>query len=73
MEDEEGRLILPAAFLPAAERYNLVEQLDRWAIARAAALLAEHPAFLNRIDFVSLNLSGQSLTQDGFLDFIIST
>ena len=42
-------------------------------IARAAALLAEHPAFLNRIDFVSLNLSGQSLTQDGFLDFIIST
>ncbi len=47
--------------------------MDRWAIARAAALLAEHPAFLNRIDFVSLNLSGQSLTQDGFLDFIIST
>ena len=72
MQDEVGQLIPPGAFLPAAERYNLIEQLDTWVIENAFTLLAANPAFLNQIHFVSINLSGQSLTKTDFLNFIIA-
>ncbi len=72
MIDEDGQVVPPGAFLPAAERYNLVESLDRWVIESAFSLLAENPVFLAETTFVSINLSGQSLTRGDFLDFVIS-
>jgi len=72
MIDKKGKVILPGAFLPTAERYNLIEKLDCWVIEHAFTLLAAHPAFLKQIDFCSINLSGQSLTKQDFLDFVIS-
>ncbi len=70
MKDEDGLLIPPDAFLPAAERYNLIERLDAWVIEKAFSLLAANPVFLAQIHFISINLSGHSLTKHGFLDFI---
>jgi diguanylate cyclase (GGDEF)-like protein/PAS domain S-box-containing protein len=72
MKDEKGKIIRPGAFLPAAERYNLITQLDRWVIGKAIDLLRAHPAFVNQIRFVSINLSGQSLADNNILNFIIS-
>lgn len=72
MEDENGQIVPPGAFLPAAERYNLVDQLDAWVIENAFTLLIENPAFLAQVNFISINLSGQSLTNPDFLKFIIS-
>jgi diguanylate cyclase (GGDEF)-like protein/PAS domain S-box-containing protein len=72
MIDEKGDVIPPGAFLPAAERYNLITQLDTWVIKSAFGLLAANPVFLKQINFFSINLSGQSLTKRDFLDFIIS-
>jgi diguanylate cyclase (GGDEF)-like protein len=72
MLDEDGRLVPPGAFLPAAERYNLVSKLDRWVIGRAFALLVSHPGFLRQVNFCSINLSGQSLAEIGFLDFVVA-
>ncbi len=72
MEDEQGEIIPPGAFLPAAERYNLIERLDRWVIEKAFTLLAENPEFQKQICFISINLSGQSLANLAFLDFIRS-
>ena len=72
MKDEQGKLIPPGAFLPAAERYNLIEQLDRWVIEKAFLFLAENPEFLKRNHLISINLSGQSLAKQEFLDFILS-
>ncbi len=69
--DEKGRLNLPQAFFPAAGRYNLLPQLDHWVIQKAFSLLAEHPAFLKQIGFISINLSGQSLANEDFLGFVI--
>ena len=71
MKGEKGELIPPGAFLPAAERYNLIAQLDRWVIKNTFALLMENPRFLEQINFISINLSGQSLTENNVLDFII--
>ena len=72
MKDEKGKLILPGAFLPAAERYNLITQVDCWVTEKALALLAAHPVFVEQIDFISINLSGQSMARPEVLDVIIS-
>jgi diguanylate cyclase (GGDEF)-like protein len=71
MQDANGAIIPPGAFLQAAERYNLIVQLDLWVIAKAFSLLHLNPSFLAKVDFISINLSGQSLTDERVLAFII--
>jgi len=72
MVDENGEIIPPGAFLPAAERYNLISNIDYWVIEHAFNLLANNPKFLNQIEFCSINLSGQSLNTPEILKFIIT-
>lgn len=71
MEDEAGQIIAPGAFLPAAERYNLAPKLDRWVIDTALTWFATHPQQLERLYLCSINLSGQSLGDQDFLQFVI--
>ena len=69
MRLEEGeRLIAPGAFIPAAERYGLMPDLDRWVIAAALARFAELPDGL--LDTLAINLSGHSLGEAGLADFV---
>ena len=70
MINEKFETILPGAFLPAAERYNLISKIDRWVIGKAFSLMAANPAFLKQTNFCSINLSGQSLTDPEILEFI---
>ncbi len=71
MIDNNGETIPPGAFLPAAERYNLITKVDFWVIEHAFGLLKDNPVFLKQINFCSINLSGQSLTEPDMLEFII--
>jgi len=71
MKNDKGEVIPPGAFLPAAERYDLMTQVDCWVIENVFRLLAEYPAFQNQISFISVNLSGQSLADQNILDLII--
>lgn len=61
MQGHRGRLILPGAFLPAAERFGLIHDVDRWVVQRAIRLLADatHP-----MPRVGINLSGESVAGD---------
>ena len=70
MRTDEGKIIPPGAFLPAAERYNLMLQLDRWVVGHTVKTLVDNPEFYNKITFVSVNLSGQSITDESFLEFV---
>ena len=72
MIDEESNLIPPGAFLSAAERYNLISQLDLWVIDHAFELLKNNPSFCKSINSCSINLSGQSITDKRFLKKIES-
>jgi diguanylate cyclase (GGDEF)-like protein/PAS domain S-box-containing protein len=72
MLDESGNLVPPMAFIPAAERYNLMPAIDRWVIRTAFATLSRlraDPAG-ERIDLCAINLSGASIGDDRFLDFV---
>jgi len=59
LRDPDGQLVSPMAFIPAAERYNLMQSIDQWVVRHALQLLATQTTG----DTVSLaiNLSGQSL------------
>ena len=74
MRGEHGEIVLPAEFIPAAERYNLMPTIDRWVVQHALGALAHyrtdgdaHSAYT-----VAINLSGTSLNDDRFLDFLIN-
>ena len=71
MRDDEDRIVVPGAFLPAAERYNLVPKLDRWVVGSAFHWFASHREKLNDMLMCSINLSGSSLSEDGFLEFVV--
>lgn len=70
MKDDEGQLILPGAFIPAAERYGLMAQLDRWVITQTFSWIAENQQLTNSLYKFSINLSGQSFSEEHFLDFV---
>lgn len=68
--DEDDNYILPANFLPAAERYNLISRIDRWVVNEACHLLEQYPQHLEQLSSVSINISGQSLNDDRFLSYV---
>ena len=68
--DDQGDIIPPGAFLPAAERYNLAAELDRWIIATLLEWLSVRPDFLADLSLCSINLSGLSLSDETMLGFI---
>ena len=68
MGDEMGAIVMPGEFLPAAERYNLADKLDCWVIARAFEWLRQRPPGTPQLYWI--NLSGQSIGNDGVLEFI---
>ena len=57
MIDEQGNSVLPSEFLPAAERNNLMKNIDRWMLQAAVRFCAESDA-----DRVFVRLSRQSIT-----------
>ena len=71
MQDENGRVVAPSAFLPAAERYNLSTKVDRWVVGAAFKFFNHHPQHLKGLLICSINLSGSSLGDKEFLEFII--
>jgi len=73
MKDEEGRIIPPIEFLPAAERYHLSPQIDCWVIRATVDWLSRHPQSLQRLSLCSINLSGLSLGNQEVYNFILDT
>ncbi len=73
MRDASGRMVPPGAFLPAAERYSLSVKLDRWVVEKIFSWLDEHPAQLEQLVMCSINLSGHSIADEDFLQFVISS
>jgi diguanylate cyclase (GGDEF)-like protein len=70
MIDENGDILLPGAFMPAAERYNLMPTMDRWVIRTLFAKLYKEPQ-LTEGHVYSVNVSGATLSDEHVLDFVI--
>lgn len=69
---DRGDLIGPGRFIPAAERFGLMPQLDRWVVRNALQVIAHHlrsPEHPRRTTY-SINLSGATVGEEGFLGFL---
>ena len=71
MIDESGADVPPGAFLPAAERYNLAAQVDRWVVSHLLEWAVQNPQEFARFDMCSINLSGLTLADESFLGYVI--
>lgn len=69
MTGENGELLPAAAFIEAAERSGMVQELDRWVVARALELLAERERAGEPVN-LHVNLSGATLADISVLEFI---
>jgi len=72
LQEPDGDIVPPMSFIPAAERYHLMPAVDRWVIGTAFAMIAEYVAAdaLDRLGVCAINISGASLSDDEFLDFV---
>lgn len=77
--DEQGNLVSPMAFIPAAERYNLMPAIDRWVIRTLFTSLGQHYQKNRNLGdlledgcdcLYAINLSGTSLNDEQFIDFV---
>ena len=69
MEGENGELYSPGAFIPAAERFNLIKSIDKWVINEAFRLIKMG---MLKASQVSINLSGDSLGDVGMVSYVMN-
>ena len=77
MKGENGQIIPPMAFIPIAERYQLMSQLDRWVIENFFAIQALNSGKQEQTNpqdshssLYAINLSGETLNDPNFVQFI---
>ena len=70
MLDDDGSLITPGEFMPAAERYNLMPEIDRWVVKHAFQWIEINQHRARHVSLFSINLSGHSIGDEGFLNYV---
>lgn len=73
LHDEGGQIILPDSFIPAAERYGLMTSIDRWVVRNVFSVVArciEEDRHRGPMAVCAINLSGASIGDEAFLDYI---
>lgn len=71
LRDDAGRICTPGQFMPAAERFYLMPEIDRWVVKNLLQFLSRARNEAGGGSRLwSINLSGQTLSDDGFLSFV---
>ncbi len=68
VQEGNGQTSSPGAFLLAAEKYNMINMIDRWVVLNSFRWLAENRNL--SLDHININLSGISITKPEFLRYI---
>jgi diguanylate cyclase (GGDEF)-like protein len=72
MLDENNKIVGPGSFIPAAERYQLMPAIDRWVVSNTFRMLTlDREKVADHISSCCINLSGQSLSDERFMDYLI--
>jgi len=70
LRDDDGKLIPPGAFLPAAERFHMASRIDRWVVRHTFRWLTAHASEIDHVATITVNLSGQSIGDKAFHRFV---
>lgn len=68
---DDGNLVRPGNFMPAAERYNLAPRLDRWVVDSVLTWFEDNTPEIEKVEAISINLSALSLCDEAFLAFLL--
>mgnify|MGYP001812310882 FL=1 len=72
MLDENNKIVGPGSFIPAAERYQLMPAIDRWVVSNTFRMLThDKDKVANTVSSCCINLSGQSLSDERFMAFLV--
>ena len=72
LRGDDGELVLPGEFIPAAERYNIIGTIDRWVVERAVTILKAIIEAGREPPLLAVNLSGNSICERSFLDLLLT-
>jgi diguanylate cyclase (GGDEF)-like protein len=64
--DADGKMVYPDLFLPAANRFQLMVDIDIYVLWEYLDTVANYPAHVEKLDFVNINLGGSTLTNPDF-------
>ncbi len=67
---ETGELLSPAAFIPIAEKYNIMTEIDRWVLSHVLDWVVDHQHAYETPRLL-INLSGMSFIDEEFSDFVV--
>lgn len=71
MIDRDGKIVPPMVFIPAAERHNMMQAIDRWVLANALpAIRRESEATPDSLPVFDINLSAESINDSRFPAFV---
>ncbi|MBU2967456.1 EAL domain-containing protein [Amphritea sp. 2_MG-2023] len=68
--EPDGSVVLPCAFIPAAERYGLMPKVDHWVVSHTMDWFRRNPEKMKALVLCNINLSGKSLSDDALLRYI---
>ncbi|WP_455217358.1 DUF1631 family protein [Kaarinaea lacus] len=71
VKDSNGNDVVTPEFIEAAEELKRMPDVDRWVIKTAFAWIVENEEVTSDIEMFSINLSGRSLNDEHFMDYII--
>jgi len=71
LRDDDGRLVPPSEFIPAAERYNVMSAIDRWVVSKAVEMQRQRQQRGLAMPLLAVNLSGTSLNEQSFTEFVL--
>lgn len=71
MISSEGELESPQSFITVAERYGYMTQVDRWVVHKVFSWMNELMDAQKEVPHISINISGNSITDDGFLEYLL--
>ncbi len=70
MLDRDGKIIPPGKFIPAAESSGLIDDIDKWVFDKVLNTLEALPAERARQLAISVNLSGNTISDEHFLGYV---
>jgi diguanylate cyclase (GGDEF)-like protein/PAS domain S-box-containing protein len=72
LRGDDGQLVPPSEFIPAAERYNAMSIIDRWVVQKAVELLKDRQARGVYLPMLAINVSGTSLNEQAFVELALA-
>jgi diguanylate cyclase (GGDEF)-like protein len=67
----EGQVLPPSMLIEAAEHFGRMAKVDRWVVHNVLEWMEAHASIVAKSDGFSINLSGNSMSDDTFLEFIL--